>query len=174
MNQRSAKGLMKHLDFIVIDILCLQLCFVLVYWLLRGPGNPYFGPNTQYQIIVLTMSQLAVIVFSQNYKNIIKRNGFDEAVAVLQYIGATIVVALVYLFLVHGSSAVSRLQFGFTAVLFLVLDFALRQLNKRRIFREISSTEKQKSIVLITASHLVPEAMEKLNKTDTCEMYLKR
>ncbi len=132
-----------------------------------GFGNPYYGPKHQYQIIIITMSQLAVIVFSQNYKNIIKRNKFDEAVAVLQYIGAIVVVALVYLFLVHSSAEVSRLQFGFTAVFFAVLDFFLRQLNKLRIFREISSTEKQKIIVLITSGSLVREAMEKLNKTDT-------
>ena len=41
MNQKHVKGLMKHGDFIIMDLLCLQTCFVLSYWITERFGNPY-------------------------------------------------------------------------------------------------------------------------------------
>ena len=34
MNRKRAKGWLKHWDFILLDIICLQLCFMLSYWLM--------------------------------------------------------------------------------------------------------------------------------------------
>lgn len=163
MNSISQKGLSKHVDFILLDILCLQLCFVLSYWVKNGYGNPYENQTYQYQALVLQMSQLIIILFANNYQGILRRKRFDELVAVLKFTLEILIIALVYLFLIHRTGVVSRLQYGFTSVSFLLLDYLLRQLNKRRILSGSGSNGRRRSIVLITSSKLVNDAMEKLS-----------
>ena len=167
MNKKHLKGWLKHGDFILLDIFCLQLCFVLGYWLIHGYGNPYSNDAYQYQAFVLLLSQLIVILFANNYQGILRRKRFDEAMAVGKYMIEILVVELSYLFLVQHSSIVSRLQFGVTALLFLAVDYLFRCLNKKRIFRLSAAARKKRSIVLITAREFVYEAMEKLYQSDT-------
>ena len=46
------------------------------------------------------------------------------------------VLALVYLFIVHETGIVSRLQYGSTAVLFVVISWSVRTFNKRNITKQ--------------------------------------
>ena len=41
MNNRSAKGLVKHIDFVLLDLICLQVSFVIAYWIFHDLSNPY-------------------------------------------------------------------------------------------------------------------------------------
>lgn len=41
MYKKSAEGWLKHWDFILLDIICLQLSFVIAYYLRQGDGNLY-------------------------------------------------------------------------------------------------------------------------------------
>ena len=160
MNRKHLKGWIKHGDFILLDILCLQLCFVLGFWFVHGYGNPYGTTRYQYQAVVLLVSQLVITVLTNNYSGILRRKGFDELIAVIKYIVEIVVLALVYLFMVKHSATASRLQIGFTSVFFVAIDLAVRLLNKRRVFRGGESNPR--SIVLITGKDYVEEAMQKL------------
>ena len=170
MYKRYSKSWVKHLDFIVIDLLCLQVAFILSYWLNVKFGNPYYARYYQYQLLVLTMSQLAIIMFTDAYSGILRRGVFAEAIAVLKNAACILVLAVVYLFAVHQSVNVSRLQFGFTMVFFTVLSYSLRQLNKRRILRS-GGGRRRKSMVLVTSSRLVVKAMKSLEGHDGYKDY---
>lgn len=41
MYKKSAQGWLKHWDFILLDIICLQLSFIIAYHLRQGDGNLY-------------------------------------------------------------------------------------------------------------------------------------
>lgn len=40
MNQKHLNGWLKHADFILIDLLNLQLSFTIAYWAIKDIGNP--------------------------------------------------------------------------------------------------------------------------------------
>ena len=169
MNKKHLKGWLKHGDFILLDILCLQLCFILGFWLVHGYGNPYGSDDYQYQAAVLFISQLVVILFGNCYGGVLRRKRFDEMVAVIKYDIEILAVALIYLFVVKNSATASRLQVGFTLVLFLGFGYLFRQINKKRIFR--FGERGKKSIVLVTGKDYVREAMQKLNDPGTYQDY---
>ena len=171
MNTKHLKGWIKHSDFILLDILCLQLCFALAYWPIHGFGNPYRTEAYQYQAIILFMSQLIVTMFGRNYSGILRRKKFDEAIAVYKYISLIIVLSLVYLFMVRRSLTASRLQFGLISLIFLFVDILARQLNKYRIFKRGKSDRHRRRIVLFTSGKLVKNALEKLNYKDMYRDY---
>ena len=97
MIRKSATGLMKHADFILLDLICMQLSFVIAYWMFHGLLNPYRIEAFQFQAAVLAAAQLVVIVFIGNYSGILKRGRIDEAIAVTKYMISVLVIALVYL-----------------------------------------------------------------------------
>ena len=160
MSKKHLKGWLKHGDFILLDILCLQISFLITYWILRGSVNMLTNPTLQYQNMIFIMSQLLVIVFANNYEGILRRKHFDEAIAVIRYMLQIFLTAVVFLFVLHNTAIVSRLQYGLTSVFFIVIDYFVRGLNKRRILA--FGGRKKKSLVLITSSRLAQKAMEML------------
>ena len=171
MNQKPVKGLLKHADFIILDLIVLQLCFVLAHWIIIGVGNPYNNDVYRLLAVVLFMSQLFVTVFGHNYKGIIRRSRLDELFSVIKYTIFVMAVALVFLFVIHQAGAVSRLQTGVTLALFIPLSLLERTINKKLIFSFSTDGVKRegRSLVLMTAGRLVDDAMERLTDAD---MYL--
>lgn len=166
MNRKHLKGWLKHGDFILLDILCLQLCAVLSYWALHtGVLNPYEARPFQFQVFLLFVSQLLVIVFTDSYGGILRRKRFDELVAVLKYMLEILALVLAFLFVFKITGELSRLQMGFTSLFFVIADYMLRQLNKWRIFK--TGANRKRSIVLVTGKDNVPDAMKKLFDADT-------
>lgn len=168
MNQKPVKGLLKHIDFIIMDLVMMQVCFVVARWAIVGVGSPYKAQTFRLLAAVLFMSQLFVTVFSQNYKGILKRGRLDEIFKVVLYTLFTLGVAITFLFMIHQSGAVSRLQTGVTLVLFIPIDILARTFNKMRIFRHSTGGFKRdgRSLVLMTAGRLVDDAMVKLTDSE--------
>lgn len=162
MNKRSDNSWLKHGDFILLDIICMQVSFVLAYWVVHGFGNPYVRGDYQYQVLVLIASQIITILFSNQYSGILRRGVFRELFSVLKYMLLTLAIALVYLFVTKHSATASRLQYGLTSVLFVVIAYIVRQLNKKRIALHNANIRNRRSIVLITGKDLVRDAVEKL------------
>lgn len=171
MNQKPVKGLLKHVDFIILDCIVLQISFVLAFWIIRGVSNPYNIQTYRLLAEVLFLSQLFVTVFSHNYKGIIRRGHLDELFSVIKYTIYVLGMALVFLFVIHQANAVSRLQTGITLAIFVPMVLLERTLNKKRIFSTSTDGFKKegRSLVLMTAGRLVDDAMEKLTDTN---MYL--
>ena len=174
MEKKQRTGWLKHIDFILLDIICLQVSFVLAYWFNSGSiSSPYRNRGAQFQALVLALSQLAVILFFNPYSDIVRRKAFEEAVEVIKCMAETVLVALVLLFGFHRTADVSRLQFGFTSVFFVVLAFLVHLLNKRIILKRMSSFRNKRSVVLITGADLVEEALERLRIDDPfCDFFV--
>ena len=64
------------------------------YWLRFGFGNPFVEETYLFENLVLISSQLLLILFTDNYKNILKRKRFEEFLSVLKHIGVVLVVTV--------------------------------------------------------------------------------
>lgn len=163
MNRKNDNGWLKHGDFILLDMLCMQISFIITYWIVSGFGNPYAKTRYQYQAMVLVVSQVITILFTNQYSGILRRGIFKELLSVLKYMLLTLAIALVYLFLTKNSAVVSRLQYGLTSIWFIVIAVIIRQLNKKRIVLHNANIRNRRSVVLVTGKDLVKDAMSKLN-----------
>ncbi|PWJ12703.1 sugar transferase [Ruminococcus flavefaciens] len=162
MENKSLKEGLKHADFIIIDLLCLQLCFIVSYWLHLPFENPYGTEAFQYQAVILTTSQLLVIVFTNNYRGILRRGRLDELWAVIKYIAEVMILALIYLFAVKHSTTASRLQLGLTSVTYTAADYVFRQLGKLRVFNSSKYKQNRRSVVLITSGGIAEQTLSAL------------
>ena len=129
MNQTQGQGWLKHADFILIDMLCLQLSFVLAHWLIVAVDNPYRIDIHRYLAAVLFFAQIAVILFGSGYNGILRRGNLKEAGSVFRYAVSILLVTVVFLFMIRQSATVSRLQLGWTLVIYLAVDYIARTLR---------------------------------------------
>ncbi|MCR5076363.1 MAG: sugar transferase [Ruminococcus sp.] len=162
MGNKGLKEGLKHGDFIILDMICLQFCFTISYWMHISFANPYRTDDYQYQAVILTTCQLLVIVFSNNYRGILRRGRLEELFSIVKYISGIILISLVYLFAVKHSITASRLQFGLTSVTFTLVDYLVRQLNKVRVFNSSKYKENRRSIVLITSGSIAKKTLSAL------------
>lgn len=78
MYKKSPQGWLKHWDFILLDIICLQLAFVVAYFARQGFDNPYSDRVYRTVALVFVLCQITVMFLSQSYQGILKRGYYIE------------------------------------------------------------------------------------------------
>ena len=173
MHEQKLEGWLKHWDFMLLDLLCLQLCFVLSYWITKGFANPYRIVLYRYQAIVLLLCQVMVVLLTDSYKNILKRSRYSELFNTFRYVTYVLFLDLGYLFAVHQIMLISRLHTGTTVVMFFCVSFCVRELNKLRLLRlRRNGHVGKRSILIITSSQLAAEVVENFKENAGGDMRL--
>ena len=72
MYKRNDQGWIKHLDFILLDEVVLQLSFVLAY-LIRQGGLPYASGVYRTLALILVVLDILVAVVFNTMHNVMKR-----------------------------------------------------------------------------------------------------
>ena len=70
MYRKSPQGWLKHWDFILLDLVCLQTAFIIAYLFGNGIENPYNSFLYRSESAVFVLCQIAVTFFSQPYQGI--------------------------------------------------------------------------------------------------------
>ena len=156
MYLRARTTWVKHLDFYILDIVCLNAAFVLAY-AIRFPGQGAAYQNLQARSIIIVMSLLEIVAsaFMGNLGNVLKRGNLVELGKVMLLAFVTLAAISLYLFSVHRAEEYSRLLIYYTAALFFVIDYAGRVIlkaylvhrNKRR-----SQSKFARSLLILTDS----------------------
>lgn len=151
MYRKENNGLLKHIDFVLLDLLCLQIAFVVVFIIFRGAEtlNPY-GIQIYRNMAVLIELVGFLILFADNtLKGVLKRGYYKEFVQTVKQAFYTFALSIFFLYLMKDAEQYSRLVFGFTFVLYGGLSYVVRILWKRRLQRKMEG-EGEKSLLIIT------------------------
>ena len=97
MYKKENKSWAKHLDFTLLDIACLQLAFLLSYFLRLGISLPYRNEQYQRLAVILVMIDICVVFFAEAYKGILRRNKYQELKAVIIHCSVIFLGLLVYM-----------------------------------------------------------------------------
>ncbi len=108
MYRRDNTGWAKHLDFIILDLILLQLAFITGYIMRHGFMNPYASPPYLRLAVVLLLLDICVVFFRQPYHQIIRREAAAELESVLMTCTVIFVSMLVYLYAAKMSAVYSR------------------------------------------------------------------
>ena len=91
MYKKERKSWMKHLDFTILDIICLELAYALSYFMRFGRKNEFLNEEYQRLAVVLILIDICVVFFGESYKSILRRKNTQEFKHVV--IHTTIIVA---------------------------------------------------------------------------------
>lgn len=101
MYRKDSEGWLKHADFIVLDLLCLQISFILAYVLSGYGWNPYHIMLYRNMSIFLELADLLVIFCYDTMKSVLKKGYYRDFVVTLKHSIMVGGLAILYLFLLQ-------------------------------------------------------------------------
>lgn len=162
MYKKRPQGWIKHLDFILLDILCLCAAFILSYAVRMGSFR--FLDDAAYRSlgIVILLGDIGVMLVSNTFKNVLKRDFYREFTVTVKHVFILEAVVIVYLFTIQESVNYSRLVVYLLGVFYFLFGYLSRLAWKNRL-RKVMSTAGTRSLLIVTAGSMAEEAAENIN-----------
>lgn len=162
MYKKSAQGWLKHWDFILMDLICLQIAFAIACLTWLGYSNPYANELYRNEALILIFCQIMVAFFGQSFRNILKRRADVELSKTVKHVAEVMLLAMSYLFITHQASSYSRMIFFLTALYYFILVFSARQLWKSHLLKKGRKNLGRRSLVVVTVSGSIETVLEKI------------
>ena len=148
MYRRDTKEWLKHLDFIVLDLLIVPLSLLLAYILRHGFTMAYAKQIYFDVAAFLVLWDLILIFFTEPFRNIRKRGYYRELEALVQQTVLLELFAMVYLFARQESYDFSRLVMLYMGIVYLALSYVIRTIWKRVLNR--FQNDGSRSLLIVT------------------------
>lgn len=170
MNYKSKRGWSKHWDFILLDMVCLQLAFLFAYWMRHGlQQNPYTHSIYRNEVLVLVLVQIIVAYFGESFKNVLRRGLYKEFIATVKQVVLVTLFSVFYLFMMKDGGAYSRLTMLYMGGFYLVISYPVRILWKKLVHTRYERKEGNKSLIILTTSDRAEEVVNTINARNYSE-----
>ncbi len=165
MYRKDTVDWLKHLDFVLLDMFCLQLAFALSF-VFSGHGLAQaYGPTLNRSVAIFIEIIDLVLLFSLNtLKNVLKHGYYRDFTDTLKHgllLGMTTVL---YLFALQRGQFYSRLAFIWMLVLYIGLSYAVRELWKLVLRRIKKDAEGTRSMLLIVTRDVAESVLADFRK----------
>lgn len=162
MYNKAAKGWLKHFDFILIDVLCVQLALLLAYVVRHGFDLPYKDEKYLNLAIMLTFFDLFVAFFCESYKSILKRGYIVEFKAMLQHVIYVMFITTFFIFMLKFGNDYSRAVLIWTGIFFGFFSYNGRLIWKKYIKNRHSLKGGNRSLILVTSKEYASSVIHNL------------
>ena len=160
---RVSGGWFKHLDFIILDTIMLQLSFLAAYALRNGGGIPYGQQVYQDMGFFLMIADAAVLFFMNTLQDVLKRGYYKEAAATTRHVCVLTLLEILYLFVIQKSTFYSRIILFVGALFYLILTYLTRLLWKHMLKERVERRDRA-SLILITVSDRARKALAQVRE----------
>ena len=162
MHVRSKHSWMKHLDFIIIDAILINVSLFLAYVIRSRDVSHIF--KTQYRsiFVILTILHLCIVLFSSTYSDILYRGYFTEFKKVAFHTLKLAIGSYFLLFIMGNIGEKSRFILALFPLIFLFLSYFAHILWKKIILSTTKRGENLRQFIVVTDQRHINEAMSKL------------
>ncbi len=154
MYKKTSKGWLKHVDFLILDLVCLQLSFYIAYCIRHGLQNMYANELYASMAVVLLLVDIVVEVFFENLHNVLKRGYWNEAVQTTKQVVEVFALFSIYLVTVQNAEAFSRMVLYLTMVFYWSISYTGRLLWKAYLKQHRKYVSKRSLLVVTKKDHL--------------------
>ena len=148
MYRKDSEGWLKHADFIVLDMICLQLAYVLAYAISGYGFNPYETIIYRNMAVFLELADLVMIFAYGTMKSVLKRGYYRDFVVTLNHAIMVGALAVLYLFLLQVGQDFSRLTLMLTIIIYLVMTYVVRELWKKLLRKQMKDGGERKLLIV--------------------------
>lgn len=164
MYKRNNQGWLKHIDFILIDAVTLQLTFVLAYIIRHGFIMPYANEPYRILAIMLFATDILIAAVFNTMHNVLKRGPYKELVATIKHCLLIFVIITLFMFSLQSGEIYSRIVVYLTSGLHIVVGYAVRMAWKPFVRRIIKDRPKA-TMLLVADENVIPEILSRMGKT---------
>ena len=168
MYSKNRQGWFKHIDFIILDLLCMYAAFAAAYLIRYKAWFFYAGEGYRDMIVIMTLVNLLVCVFFSSMKDVLKRSLGREFLMTLRHVALVALAVTFCLFSARISARYSRIFFYIMVMLYFILSLASR-LAWKGVLEKKALTAKT-SVFLVTSLKNAEEAVRFLldNSHNAC------
>ena len=149
MYKRREASWLKHLDFMLLDFILLQLSFFFAFLIKHHTFEGYAQDAEFDVLIVITLLDLIASLYLRNYTGVLRRSNRREMISVIKMVALVWLGAILWLFIKKESAKISREMMLIFPVLAVVLLFAGRTALKMLIRKRKHRRWYRRSIVIV-------------------------
>ena len=164
MHQREKGRWLKHLDFMMLDVVVVEIVFQVICRIRMRMMGWRYTPVYRSTQIVLLMLAFFVVALLPLHKNILKRGPLHELGESLRYVSLLAVGIMLYHYLTKTGTRFSRSIFLFFWIAGTVAVWIVRMLYKTIIRKLFLERIVLPNLVLITTADRAEENYKKLKK----------
>ena len=162
MYRKISTGWLKHWDFELADLICIEIAFFMAYFLrhrdvIASTMDWYFELGA-----VMLLIQCVVVLFGNSYKGIVHRNAWTEFLAVVRHVTIIEAVFVVYEFIMKETDALSRYVILVSWALAVFLCYVVRLVLKAFVRSYITDSRHQGKMLVLTEHSRAETTMKKL------------
>lgn len=165
MYKKGPQGWFKHLDFILLDYVCLCGAFILAYAVRMGSFR--FLEDEEYcslAIVVLLGNGVVMFLFN-TFKNVLKRDFYKEFTMTFKHVCFLEAVVIIFLFTIQRSVSYSRIMVYLMGVFYLLFVYMARMAWKKHL-RKVMGSAERRSLLIVTTAGLAREAAENVSNNN--------
>lgn len=163
MYQKYKNNWTKHIDFVIVDIISLEIAFFISYLIRHKNVSLYSNSIYGNLAVVLILIDVCMMFFLNTCKNVLKRGLLIELAATMRHASLVILFAVCYLFFVKDAGSFSRITLFLTAIFYVLISYGMRLLWKYYIIRKLKLGN-QRSIVILTDRENLPQVKSDIEK----------
>lgn len=161
MYRKDNDGWLKHIDFIMLDLICLQLAYVLAFAISGYGFNPYASILYRNTAIFIEFADILVLLMSNTLKGVLKRGHYVEFMITLKHCLIVGGVSILYLFLLQEGQNYSRLALILLIVIYTGLTYLVRELWKRNLQKKMIDGS-EKSLLIVASSDIAEQVVRNM------------
>ena len=159
MYERSMTGWAKHLDFILLDMICLEIAFFLAYMIRHGLKNPYMNIMYRNMGIIILFVDFALILFMETMKDVLKRGFYKEFIRTFRHVIVFMLVLTAYMFATQEGSSYSRIIIFVMCTIYFWLSYIVRLMWKKYV-KKHTSVQNKRSLLILSREKKAKEIMQ--------------
>lgn len=165
MYRKDSEKWLKHLDFIILDMICLQMAFVLAYVIRRRGLNIYGDVLYRNMAIFLGFADLVVIFMAGIMKSVLKRGYYKEFVTTLEQAVGVGALAIAYLFMIQESQSFSRMILITTVIIYLFFNYIIREIWKKYLHKKMKNGGDRK-LLIVTSKEVAEQVVKNMQENN--------
>ncbi|MBR3039859.1 MAG: sugar transferase [Lachnospiraceae bacterium] len=167
MYRKTPKGWLKHWDFILWELLTLQVSFVIAYYIRQGFNGLHVYQSDLYRIlaVILLLDDICVVYFAETFKDVLRRGIYREFVKTVKHTALVVLIAVFYLFVAQKSVETSRTIILFTGAIHVILSFLIRIAYKAAL-KSAMKKRGMKSLLIISSASAAEDNIDAVIKNN--------
>ena len=170
MYRKKGRGWTKHVDFMLLDIVCILIAFFVSYVIRFGFDNPYVDKDYRTLGVAFLLIDFFVEIMADSFKNVLKRGYLDEFISVCKHAMLVFLVTALFLFTTQMADIYSRLSFYIMFPIYVTITYICR-LALKSFLKKKDFTTSKKSLLVIAPEAMLRDTLRTVEKS--CMGYTK-
>ncbi len=171
-NKSYIKGkysFLKHMDFILLDIVSLIVSFSLAYFIKFHDLSFVKFENWKSILLTACLMDFTVILFSAPFSSVLRRCGSDEFIQTFKQAFRNFIFCCIALYVLGIGREFSRTVIILTYVFYWIISSCFRTALKKIIRSRMASVPARRSIFVVGKRNDMPQLLRSINSDFLCQ-----